>query len=79
MTAITSIVRTLFNTERRRENKPEPPEDDKVEAATACEVDEQIHASSCVCLETEVQGGESLVDECRSLVVVVCGVDEECS
>ena len=68
-------MRTLLNTERRREKKPEPRED-KVEAAAACEVDEQVvHKASCVCLETEVQGGESLVDEGRSLVVVG-GVDE---
>ena len=55
MTAITSIMRTLLNTERRRENKPEPPENDEVEAATAYEVDEQVvHVASCVCLEIEV-------------------------
>ena len=81
MTAITSIMRRL-NTERRRENKPEPQEDDKVEAATACEEDERVqvdlHAASCVCLEAslleEVRAG--LIDEGRSLVIV--DVDEEC-
>ena len=81
MTAITSIMRTLLNTERRRRNNPETREDDKVEVAAACEVKvEQVHATSCVCLEAgpleEVWVGKSLVDEGRSSVVV--GVDEEC-
>ena len=81
MIAITSIMRRL-NTERSRENKPEPQEDDKVEAATACEEDERVqvdlHVASCVCLEAslleEVRAG--LIDEGRSLVIV--DVDEEC-
>ena len=71
-------MRTFLNTERRRENKPEPREA-KVEATTACgKVDDEqvVHATSCVCLETEIRAGESLVDEGRSLVVV--GMDEEC-
>ena len=68
-------MRTLLNTERRRENKPEPRENDEVEVAAACE---QVHVlASCVCLETEVRAGESLVEEGHSLVVV--GVDKEYS
>lgn len=56
MAAITSIMRTLLSTERRRENKPEPRDDDDVDATSAaCEIDEQVHAASCVCLETEVR------------------------
>ena len=51
MTAITSIMRTFLNTERRRENKPEPLENDEVEAATASEVDEQVvYTCSLMCL-----------------------------
>ena len=74
MTAITSIMRTFLNTERRRENKPEPLENDEVEAS---EVDEQVvYTCSLMCLlgDREV----SLVGEGRSLLVVG-GVDEECS
>ena len=72
-------MRTFLNTERRRENKPEPPEDDEVEAVAACVVDEHVHTSVLyVCLETETLAGESLIDEGRSSVVVG-SVDEECS